>query len=472
MSAFSAGSIVGRLVLDTSGYTGGMLQANALTGVFGSTLSGFLVSPLLGALGLIKQVGGALLDMATAGLGTGVKLAAEAEQAEIAFGVMLGSADAAKAMLADLTQFAASTPFEFPELRDAARTLLAFQIPAGELLPTMRMLGDVSAGTGARIADLALIYGQANGAQRAYTGDLNQLAMRGVPIWSELTKIFGVTGAEMRKLAENGAVTFGHLQQVFRTVTGEGGLFQGMMQAQSQSLGGLWSTARDTVNDSLRAIATEMLKGLGVKEGLGGAIAFMGQMMPTIVAGAVVVGQYLGGAFAQLRDVVTPFLPTLGELGVAFLGASVNATGGLLPALTGIVMLVGSLLQLLTPVLVPAITLVGAVLRGLGEIIRVIGIALAPVLGGLGAVVKVASDAAGLTGRTPDFGLGAGQGNGGAGNVTIQKVEFPPIDATEASGKIAQKIEPVVKRGLEAQQRNVEGAARKALVAAAIGGQG
>ena len=61
----------------------------------------------------------------TAGLGAlgvaGVKMAADMEQSEIAFTTMLGSADKAKSFLADLSAFAAKTPFELPGLISSSR---------------------------------------------------------------------------------------------------------------------------------------------------------------------------------------------------------------------------------------------------------------------------------------------------------------------------------------------------------------
>ncbi len=97
----------------------------------------------------------------SAGAGSSMlKLAADAEQTEVAFTTMLGSADAAKNMLKELTSFAAATPFEMPGIKQAARTLLAFGTTQDQVLPLLKMLGDVSAGTGKDLAELSVIFGQ------------------------------------------------------------------------------------------------------------------------------------------------------------------------------------------------------------------------------------------------------------------------------------------------------------------------
>ncbi|HEY0007528.1 MAG TPA: hypothetical protein VGB55_02290, partial [Tepidisphaeraceae bacterium] len=63
-----------------------------------------------------------------------VKLAAEAEQNAISFEVMLGSADKARKLMAEIQEFAASTPFELPELTGATRKLLAFGFAEDEVI--------------------------------------------------------------------------------------------------------------------------------------------------------------------------------------------------------------------------------------------------------------------------------------------------------------------------------------------------
>ena len=67
-------------------------------------------------LGGLAAAGGALVGVGSlaAGLGLGIKLAAEYEQAEVAMTTMLGSADDAKRLLGDLSDFAAATPVSVP----------------------------------------------------------------------------------------------------------------------------------------------------------------------------------------------------------------------------------------------------------------------------------------------------------------------------------------------------------------------
>jgi len=204
--------------------------------------------------------------------GKAVSLAMDMEQTEVAFGTLLGSGEAATKMMEDLNAFAATTPFQFPELAKGAKLLAAFGVETEQIIPSMRRLGDVSAGIGAPISEIAEIYGKAKVQGRLFMEDINQLTGRGIPIIGELAKQFGVTEAEIRDLVSSGQVNFGHLEQAFIDLTSEGGKFEGMMEAQSQTLGGLWSTVKDNITLSLTGIGKTIIEAFDLKDKAAGLI--------------------------------------------------------------------------------------------------------------------------------------------------------------------------------------------------------
>ena len=79
---------------------------------------------------------------------TAIGFNAQMEQARIGFATMLGSAEKAQKFLDDLADFAVKTPFEYPELLEAAKRMLAYGFAAEEVLPTLRAVGDASAALG------------------------------------------------------------------------------------------------------------------------------------------------------------------------------------------------------------------------------------------------------------------------------------------------------------------------------------
>ncbi len=260
---------IGRIAVDFTVVTKGVASSlqsvtgqiaragKKITSLGGRISGGFLRGAA--AIGKFAAAGTALAGGAAAGfLGWGVKLAAEAEQAEVAFTTLLGSADIAKKVLSDISSFAAETPFQISELRDAGRNLAAFGFSAESIVPTLRRIGDLAAGVGQPIGELAEIFGKAKVQGRLFMEDINQLTGRGIPIIAELAKQFDVAESEVRQLVESGRVNFGNLQQALVSLTSEGGKFHGLMAAQSQTLSGKWSTLKDNI----AALARDMAAGL------------------------------------------------------------------------------------------------------------------------------------------------------------------------------------------------------------------
>ena len=177
--------------------------------------------------------------------GSTLELGAAAEQSEIAFATMLGSAERGQQAIASLTNFAATTPFELPGVLDSGRQLLAFGFELEELETQLGRVGNVAAGVNQPFNELANIYGKARVQGRLFAEDINQLTERGIPIIQELAKQFGVSESEVRKLVETGQVGFQNLEQAFISLTSEGGKFFNLMEAQSQSVGGQLTNLSD-----------------------------------------------------------------------------------------------------------------------------------------------------------------------------------------------------------------------------------
>lgn len=203
----------------------------------------------------------------------GVKLAANAESLATTFRVLVGDAELAMKTLKDLEAFAVTTPFEMPELLEASKQMIAFGEDASTIVPSMRMLGDVSAGLGIRIQDLTYLYGTLRSQGRAFTVDIRQFAMRGIPIYLELAKVMGLVGKETKKLSpeikqalnkmiEEGAVNFDLVEKAFKNMTGTGGQFFNLMEERSKTIEGLFNEMRESIDLNLREMGKTIIEGL------------------------------------------------------------------------------------------------------------------------------------------------------------------------------------------------------------------
>jgi tape measure domain-containing protein len=208
---------------------------------------------------LAKQVAASLAAYATLTTATNfvkdlVRVRGEFQQLNVAFTTMLGSKERADKLMQEVTQFAATTPFELSEVAGATRSLLAFGISADKIKETLRSLGDVSAGVGAPIQEIAEVYGKARVQGRLFAEDINQLTGRGIPIIQELAKQFGVAEDQVRGLVESGKVGFPQIEKAFQDLTSEGSKFGGLMEAQSKTLTGQLSNLSDAWNQMLNNI--------------------------------------------------------------------------------------------------------------------------------------------------------------------------------------------------------------------------
>jgi tape measure domain-containing protein len=207
----------------------------------------------IGAAGLVA--GGALAVLGK----NAISAAADYEQSQIAFTTMLGSAEKANVLLQQLSDFGKKTPFELPGLIEASKKLLAFGIAQEQIIPTLRQLGDIAAGVGIPVNELAEIYGKAQVQGRLFAEDVNQLTGRGIPVIQEFAKQFGVTEGEVRKLVESGAIGFPQLQKAFADLTSEGSKFGGLMDAQSASFSGMLSNFQDGIGEMMRQLGAVLL---------------------------------------------------------------------------------------------------------------------------------------------------------------------------------------------------------------------
>lgn len=169
------------------------------------------------------------------------------QKLEVAFNTMLGSADKADALMAQLVRTAAITPFDLEGVAQGAKQLLAYGMEAENVNETLIRLGDIAAGLSMPLNDLVYLYGTTMAQGRLYTQDLNQFTGRGIPMIEELAKVFGVAESKVKDLVEAGKVGFPEVQKVIENLTGEGSKFGGLMEEQSKTISGQISNIKDGI---------------------------------------------------------------------------------------------------------------------------------------------------------------------------------------------------------------------------------
>ena len=286
------GTLVAKLNMDSRGFTKGSKRAKSDMGRLQKASMGVSLA--------VVAAGAAVAAGAVAAAKLGLGLVSSAEQAEVAFTTMLGSASKAMKMLKDLKEFAASTPFQLGELRDSARQLLAFGVAGDDILPMMKTLGDLAAGTQKPIGDFVDIFGKVKATGVASLGDINRLADRGVPIYDALAKQMGVTAGEIKSLASTGKIGLAEIQGALESVVQSGGLFENAMEKQSKTLAGIWSTLKDNVLFVIKDIAQALVDGFDLKGLLKDGIGFIQSLKSGITSILPFITQFASGARASL----------------------------------------------------------------------------------------------------------------------------------------------------------------------------
>ena len=107
------------------------------------------------------------ITLPLAGLGAmAVKSAADLEQLETSFVSLTGGVEEAAAMMEQLNEFTAKTPFQIENVANAARQLIASGTQIGDVNDQLQFLGDIAATSGVTIEEIAAIFAKVNAKER------------------------------------------------------------------------------------------------------------------------------------------------------------------------------------------------------------------------------------------------------------------------------------------------------------------
>lgn len=250
-----------------------------------------------------KLTTGLTLPLATATAGVGafaLSTASAAETTEISFTTMLGSAEAARDMMDELSDFAAHTPFELSGLQTATRQLLAYGFTAEDVIPMLTSVGDATAalGTGqAGIESVTRALGQMQTRGKVSAEEMLQLTEAGIPAWEYLAEAIGTDTAGAMQAVTDGAVS---ASQGIQAITqGMERDFGGMMESQSKTVAGLMSNLADAIQQPLMELRnTDAYADFAdaLEDVVDAAGPFVESLLPHLEDGLSIVSDVLEGA--------------------------------------------------------------------------------------------------------------------------------------------------------------------------------
>src|SRR5512138_1255441 len=189
-----------------------------------------------------------------------VGVAASFEQTRIAFEGILGSAQTANSFLSELQKFAATTPFEFPELAKVSQQLLAVGYSSKEVIPILTDIGNAAAALGVSGEGISLVVralGQMKGKGKISAEELNQIS-ENMPGFSAIAAIAASRGESVAQAFDSvskGAVSAAEgIPAIVKGMKNFQGA-AGAMERQSKTLNGVISTFKD----NLKLIAIDFI---------------------------------------------------------------------------------------------------------------------------------------------------------------------------------------------------------------------
>jgi len=215
----------------------------------------------------------------------------EIEKLETSFRVLVGNKDKADALFASIRKFAVETPMQLKDLAGAAQTMMGFGIATEDVMENLKALGNVAMGDSQKFQSLALAFSQMSATGKLMGQDFLQMVNAGFNLLDQMAKTTGKSVAVLKKEMSEGAISADMVRQAFIDATGEGGKFNGMLEAKSKTMAGAYSNLQGAIDDMLNEI---------------------GQKSEGIMSGAIDVATTLAQNYETVGKVLAGLIGTYG----------------------------------------------------------------------------------------------------------------------------------------------------------------
>lgn len=236
---------LGNSFKDTGTNMAKFFKGGGASGGFGSFLKGTGIGVALAGIVSTAAIAGIVKDS--------VDKAVAFESTKKSFEVLTGSKKAGIGLSGQLNALQRDTILG-PEVFKSAQTLLAFGIATDKVMPSLKMLGDVSMGDAEKLNSLTLAFAQTNSAGKLTGQDLLQYVNAGFNPLAEMARTSGKSIAFLRKEMEKGNITSDMVIKAFETATSKGGKFNDMMNQMATTTGGKMAQLDGQIESDLTRI--------------------------------------------------------------------------------------------------------------------------------------------------------------------------------------------------------------------------
>lgn len=403
--------------------------------------------------GLTASITAPVLGLGTAVAKTGIEYKAFKQSSKQAFGVLLGSAEAATEHMDKIMAFAKTTPFAFPDLVSANRKMVAFGMESNKTFSVLEAVSNAVAamgGNASNIENLSDIFAkiQANG--KISREEINRLSDEGINAMAIMANKSGVSMDEMSDRITKGSVKSGDAidMLVDGIMNGTDGI-AGHTAKMGGSLGALkdtWEGAVDSMKGAWRRLGDSV-----ISEDLFAKMTVSVNKVTEIIGK---LGPVLSKSFENVFDVITKGINKVLDLANAFLDLDENTQQtilkfvGIAAAAGPVLLLIGNITQK-----------VGGFVTGIGKLIPILNGAGAAAAGPIAAVVAILALLAVAYSRSEDFRNAVSSLMGTLGELaqTLLTALKPAIDSIKTAflsiadtvGAAMAEILPIIQETIE-----------------------
>lgn len=210
-------TVIVSVLADTSRFTRGMQTVGSKLGTVTSKM------------GSLAKIGGATLLGLTTGVAAlavkgGISRSLKLEEAQKKLEALGASADVVSQVSKDALASVKGTAFGLDAAATAASSAMAAGIqPGKDMSRYLSLVADTAQIAGTSMEDMGAIFGKVATNQKVTTTEMNQLADKGIPIWTYLADAYGVSTEELRKMVTAGKVDLSHFLDAVETNIGGAG---------------------------------------------------------------------------------------------------------------------------------------------------------------------------------------------------------------------------------------------------------
>ena len=331
-------------------------------------------------IGAARAIGEAFIQMAQTAIRgveeiakAGVEFNAKMEKYQTGLTTLLGSEQEAAAVMKQIREDAARTPFDVDSLTQANQMLISTGMSAGDARKDVLNLANAIAATGGGSAELSRMAAnmqQIQNVGKATAMDIRQFAMAGINIYGLLADATGKTTEEVKDME----VSYELLSYAFQKAAEEGGKYEGAMEAQSQTFNGRVSTLKDNILQLEGALTQDLFSTLSNT-----ALPMLMDWVGTILEATQTKG--IAGAIKAAKEILTNLvrtifdnLPNIMDMGVSMITNLLTGfagSGAVGKIMAGVLTIMRSLLNAIADhfpeILSAGVSIILQIVTGLGQ---------------------------------------------------------------------------------------------------------